>query len=101
MRYRMRLYVTGASVHSTAAVANLERICRERLRGEYELEVIDVLEHPERAEHDKILATPTLVRELPPPLRKIVGDLSDQQKVFGALGLDAPRDPAPPVEERR
>jgi circadian clock protein KaiB len=100
MKYRLRLYVTGASAHSTAAVANLERICRERMPGGYELEVIDVLEHPERAEQDKILATPTLVRELPPPLRKIVGDLSDQHKVFGALGLDARRD-AGTQEDRR
>ena len=73
------------------AIANLQRICETDLGGKYTLEVIDVLEHPDQAERDKILATPTLIKQLPPPLRRVIGDLSDKEKVL--LGLDVwPRD---------
>jgi len=65
----------------------LHRICEEELRGQYELVIIDVLEHPELAEKEKIVATPTLVKELPPPLRRIIGDLSDSEKVLLGLNL--------------
>lgn len=85
-RYKLRLFITGRTTHSQRALANLEAICETELRGLYELEVIDVLEHPLLAERDKILATPTLVKRLPEPVRKIIGDLSDRQKVL--LGLD-------------
>ncbi len=84
--YVLRLYVTGASPRAQVAIANLRRICEQELRGQYELEVIDVLEHPQRAEDDKILATPTLIKQLPPPLRRVIGDLSDKEKVL--LGLE-------------
>ncbi len=85
-KYILRLYITGRTSHSDSAISNLRRICERDLEAEYELEVIDVLERPQLAEDEKILATPTLVRELPPPMRRIVGDLSDREKVL--LGLD-------------
>lgn len=82
----MKLYVTGSSPRAEQAVANLRRICEEDLHGDYELEVIDVLKHPELAESDRVLATPTLIKQLPPPLRRVIGDLSDKDKVL--LGLE-------------
>jgi circadian clock protein KaiB len=78
--------VTGATPRAQAAIANLRRICEQELGGRYQLEIIDVLEHPQLAEDDKILATPTLIKQLPPPLRKVIGDLSDKEKVL--LGLE-------------
>lgn len=85
-RFKLRLYVTGRSSQSQRALENLRRICESELDGSYEIEVIDVLENPVLAEHEKILATPTLVKRLPEPVRKIIGDLSDREKVL--LGLD-------------
>jgi circadian clock protein KaiB len=82
----LKLYVTGATPRAEAAIANLRRICEQELNGQYQLEIIDVLEHPQLAEDDKILATPTLIKQLPPPLRKVIGDLSDKEKVL--LGLE-------------
>jgi circadian clock protein KaiB len=90
--YLLRLYVTGTSPRAQVAIANLRRICEQELRGQYELEVIDVLEHPEEAEREKILATPTLIKQLPPPLRRVIGDLSDKEKVL--LGLEVRPDAA-------
>ncbi|HRD84110.1 MAG TPA: circadian clock KaiB family protein [Rubrivivax sp.] len=87
--FKLRLFVTGMSVQSQRAIANLTRICESDLAGLYEIEVIDVLEHPEQAESAKILATPTLVKQLPEPVRKIIGDLSDRDKVL--VGLDIER----------
>jgi len=86
MKYTLKLYITGQTPNSVRAVENLKRICKMQLKGEYYVKVIDVLEKPQLAEEDKILATPTLVKELPPPLRKVIGDLSDIDKVL--LGLD-------------
>lgn len=82
------LYVTGNTPNAAAAIANLERICEQELRGRYDLEIIDVLEHPQLAEDEKILATPTLIKRVPPPLRRVIGDLSDTRKVL--LGLELP-----------
>jgi circadian clock protein KaiB len=90
--YILKLYVTGASSRAEVAIANLQRICEEELRGEYKIEIIDVLEQPQRAEDDKILATPTLIKQLPPPLRRVIGDLSDTEKVL--LGLEVQTTPA-------
>jgi len=84
--FKLRLYITGTSPQSQRAIENLKRICEDDLAGEYEVEVIDVLENPMLAENEKILATPTLVKRLPEPVRKIIGDLSDREKVL--LGLD-------------
>ena len=82
----LRLFVTGTSPRAEIAVGNLRRICEQELRGQYELQVIDVLEQPQLAEDEKILATPTLIKQLPPPLRRVIGDLSDKDKVL--LGLE-------------
>lgn len=85
-KFLLKLYVTGQTPRSQRAVANLRRICEEELQGQYELVIIDVLERPQLAEDEKILATPTLVKELPVPIRRIIGDLSDSERVL--LGLD-------------
>jgi circadian clock protein KaiB len=95
--YVLKLYVTGKTAKADTAIANLKRICEEELRGQYELHVIDVLEHPQMAEDDKVLATPTLIKRLPPPLRRVIGDLSDKHKVL--LGLEVRPDPTPPLTE--
>jgi circadian clock protein KaiB len=83
------LYVTGSNPRADLAVMNLRRICEQELAGEYDLQIIDVLEHPQLAEDEKILATPTLIKQLPPPLRRVIGDLSDREKVL--LGLEVRR----------
>ena len=86
-QFQLKLYVTGQTPHSLRAIKNLKRICDEQhLEDEYEISIIDILKEPQLAEDDKIIATPTLVRELPPPMRKIIGDLSEESKVL--LGLD-------------
>ncbi len=84
--WQLRLYVAGQTRKSLAAVANLKRVCEEHLAGKYEIEVIDLLEHPQLARGDQILAIPTLVRKLPSPMRKIIGDLSNTERVL--VGLD-------------
>ena len=85
-RFKLRLFITGRTSQSQRALENLRILCDAELRGLDEVEVIDVLEHPAWAENEKILATPTLVKRLPEPVRKIIGDLSDREKVL--LGLD-------------
>lgn len=85
--FRLRLFVTGRSARSEMAIANLRRICESELDGRYQMEIIDVLEDPQRAEDERILATPTLIKEVPPPSRRIVGDLSDTDKVLAGLDL--------------
>jgi circadian clock protein KaiB len=85
-KYLLRLFVTGASSRTSTAIANLRRICEQELEGQYELEIIDVLQFPDLAENEKILATPTLIKSLPLPLRRVIGDLSDKEKVL--LGLE-------------
>src|SRR5256885_10791231 len=85
-KYVLTLYVTGTSPRTQIAIDNLNRTCADELDGRYELEIVDVLEHPQRAEDERILATPTLIKQLPPPLRRVIGDLSDKEKVL--LGLE-------------
>jgi circadian clock protein KaiB len=85
-KYLIKLYVTGRTPRAQQAIRNLEQICEQELDGRYELVVIDVLERPQLAEDEKILATPTVVKELPVPIRRIIGDLSDTERVL--LGLD-------------
>lgn len=82
----LKLYVTGRTPRSDRAIETLQDICKGELEGLFELSVVDVLENPQLAEDEKILATPTVVKELPPPIRRIIGDLSDSEKVL--LGLD-------------
>lgn len=84
--WRLRLYVAGNTPKSTAALGNLRRICEEHLAGKYEIEVVDLIRNPQLARGDQILAVPTLVRKLPPPLRRIIGDLSNTERVL--VGLD-------------
>lgn len=86
-RYFLRLYVAGMTPKSVHAIANLNRICAEHLEGRYLLEVIDLYQQPERAREAQIIAAPTLVKELPAPLRRIIGDLADQERVLVALDL--------------
>lgn len=84
--YVLRLYITGQTRHSMHALENLKKICEEHLRGNYQLDVVDVYEHPELAAEAQIYAIPTLVKSLPEPLRRIIGDLSDTPKTL--VGLD-------------
>lgn len=85
--YLLRLYITGNSINSQRAIANLLKLCREELNNQYQVEIIDVLEEPHKAEQEKILVTPTLIKQLPPPLQRIIGDLSNKEKVLGGLDL--------------
>ncbi len=84
--YQLRLYVAGQTPKSVLALKNLTKICEEHLRGRYEIEVIDLRENPQLASGDQILALPTLVRRLPEPIKKIIGDLSNTERVL--VGLD-------------
>ncbi len=86
-KFLLKLYITGRSLRTEHAIANLQRLCERHLADRYELVIIDVLERPHLAEMDKVLATPTLIRELPLPRRRIIGDLSDADRVLEALGL--------------
>lgn len=83
----LRLFVTGNTPRSQQAIRNIDEICKEHLADQYELEVIDVSQHPEKAREYQILALPTLLKELPPPLRKVVGDLSEKEKVLEGLDI--------------
>ena len=85
--WNLRLYVAGQTPKSIAAFANLKKICEEHLKGKYNIEVIDLMENPKLAKGDQILAIPTLVRKLPEPIRKIIGDLSNTERVLVGLNL--------------
>lgn len=86
--WRLRLYVADQSPRSVLALANLKKLCGEFLAGRYELEVIDLLEHPHLAKADQIVAIPTLVRRFPQPIKKIIGDLSERERTVVSLGLE-------------
>jgi circadian clock protein KaiB len=86
-QWELRLYVAGQTPRSIAAFANLKKICEEHLKGHYHIEVVDLLENPKLAAGDQILALPALVRKLPPPIRKIVGDLSNKERVLVGLNV--------------
>ncbi|MBY0295948.1 MAG: circadian clock KaiB family protein [Methylobacterium sp.] len=88
----MRLYVAGQTAKSVAAMANLQRFCEEHLAGRYDIEVIDLMKNPQLAAGDQILAIPTLVRRLPSPLKRIIGDLSNTEKVLVGLDIRAKDD---------
>lgn len=85
--YVLRLFITGTTSRSSRAIANLRRVCEERLHGEYDLEVVDIYQHPEAAQQYQILAAPTLVKMLPLPLRRIIGDLANEERVLAGLDL--------------
>jgi len=89
-QWELRLYVAGQTKRSVAALANLNRICNEYLAGRYHLEIIDLLENPQLAAVDQILAIPTLIRRLPPPILKIIGDLSNTERVIVGMDLRRP-----------
>lgn len=92
-RWELRLYVAGQTTKSVAALANLRRYCEQHLAGQYKIEVIDLLIHPQLAAGDQILAIPTLIRKMPEPICRIIGDLSNEERVL--VGLDIrPRDDA-------
>lgn len=85
-RYDLRLYVAGMAPRSARALANIKEICEEHLKGRYALEVVDIYQQPKLAEGDQIVAVPTLLKQLPQPLRRLIGDLSDRARVL--IGLD-------------
>ncbi len=85
-KYILRLYVTGMSEKSKTAIQNIKQICDDHLDGRYELEVIDIYRHPELARGDQIIATPSLIKKLPAPIRKFIGDMSETEKIL--VGLD-------------
>ena len=85
-KYVLRLYITGTTIRSILAIKNLKKICEDYLEGRYELEVIDLYQHPGLAKGEQIIAAPTLIKKLPLPFRRIIGDMSDKEKVL--LGLD-------------
>jgi circadian clock protein KaiB len=86
-RYKLRLFVTGSTPRSARAIANMRKICEENLHGRYDLEVVDVYENPNATRELQIVATPTLVKVLPEPLRRIIGDLSNKERVLAGLNL--------------
>jgi circadian clock protein KaiB len=86
-KWELRLYVAGKTPKSVTAFSNLQKYCEEHLQGQYRIEVIDLLEQPQLAEGDQILAIPTLVRKVPEPIRKIIGDLSNEEKVLVGLNI--------------
>lgn len=85
--WELRLYVAGKTLKSVTALTNLKKYCEEHLKGQYRIEVIDLLEKPQLAEGDQIFAIPTLVRKVPEPIRKIIGDLSNEEKVLVGLNI--------------
>jgi circadian clock protein KaiB len=85
-RYILKLYIAGQSPKSVNAIANIKKICEENMKGRYELDVIDLYQQPQLAQGEQIIAIPTLIRKLPPPLRRIIGDLSNTERVL--VGLD-------------
>ena len=86
--WKLRLYIAGQTPKSIRAITNLKLLCEKHLKGHYRIEVIDLLEHPEMARGNQIVAVPTLERELPEPVRKIIGDLSDTERVLIGLALE-------------
>jgi circadian clock protein KaiB len=91
VQYTLRLYVTGITPRSQRAIENIRKICEESLKGRYDLEVIDIYQQPERAREEQIIAAPTLIKKLPLPLRKLIGDMSNRDRILIGLGLE-PKD---------
>jgi circadian clock protein KaiB len=98
-KYVLKLYITGMTPRSQEALRNIERVCRDHLAGRYELEVIDIYQQPTLAKDDQIIAVPTLVKRLPSPLRRLIGDLSKEDRIV--LGLDLKPDGPPPRKKTR
>jgi circadian clock protein KaiB len=98
--YILRLYVAGATPKSTQSIMNIKRICEEHLKGRYELEVIDIYQQPVLAKGEQIIAAPTLVKELPPPLRRFIGSMADVDRILVGLDLKT-KDEVRQVPERK
>jgi circadian clock protein KaiB len=92
--YRLRLFVTGTTPRSARAIQNLRTICEDHLQGRYDLDVVDIYQHPEHVKAEQIVVTPTLVKQFPGPARKLIGDLSDTARVLAALDI-VPRQASP------
>jgi circadian clock protein KaiB len=96
-RYLLTLYISGTSARSSAALLNIQSLCDGELKGQVELQVVDIHDHPEVLTEERILAIPTLIKRLPPPLRRIIGDLNDKQRLLKSLDLQpVPAAGAPP-----
>ncbi len=96
VKYVLHLYVSGMRPRSQRAIENLRRLCEEHLSGRYELKIIDIYQQPGLAEDAQIVAAPTLVKKLPPPLRQVIGDLSDEGHVLVSLGIEMPKEAGEP-----
>ncbi len=96
-RYLLRLFVTGTTPRSARAIKNIRALCEEKLHGRYDLEVIDIYQHPELAKPEQVVVTPTLVKRLPVPVRRLIGDLSQEERVL--VGLDLVPRPVPKLPE--
>jgi circadian clock protein KaiB len=90
--YKLRLFITGSTARSTRAIDNMRKICEENLHDHYEFEIVDVYKHPEATSEFQVVATPTLVKLLPEPLRRIIGDLSDKGRVLAGLNIQPVKD---------
>ena len=101
VKYVLTLYVTGLRPRSQRAIENIRRLCEEHLAGRYELQIIDIYQQPALAQGAQIIAAPTLVKQLPPPLRQIIGDMSDDGRVLVALGIAMPENPERPAPPSR
>ncbi len=99
-KYVLRLYVAGATPRSTQSIINIKKICEEHLKGRYELEVIDIYQQPALAKGEQIIAAPTLVKKLPPPLRKFIGNLADVERILVGLDLK-PKDKVKPEPDKK
>jgi circadian clock protein KaiB len=100
-KYLFKLYITGQTPRSERAIANLRRLCQEALDADYELVIIDVLEQPHLAEADRVMVTPTLIKQVPPPPRRVLGDLSDSQRVLSELQVQPAAAPRLPTAEEQ
>lgn len=98
LKYVLTLYVTGMRPRSQHAIETIQRLCEEHLPGRHELKIIDVYQQPALAQEEQILATPTLVKRLPEPLRRMIGDMSDEGRVLVAMGVKLPSELEPPAK---
>jgi circadian clock protein KaiB len=98
--YVLRLYITGSTPRSARAISNIRKICEEHLEGRYDLEVVDISQHPMLAEGEQIIATPTLIKKLPLPLRRFIGDMSQSERIVLGLDLRDSAETAPAARKR-
>ena len=98
-RYVLRLYVTGTTQHSARAIVNIRKICEEHLQGRYELEIVDISQHPTLLESEQIIAAPTLIKKLPAPLRRFIGDMSQTERILRGLDLREKKSSHPSPEQ--